>query len=145
MNFSSLRFTAIAFTLSCLVACSTSTMSRIDSNRAVYETWPIDMKEAVLSGRVIKGMTPEMVQTALGKPSQVITRSGDDEVWVYKKGGGALSGLGGLLGNTGVSVGGGVGGVSVGTGIGGQGRPSNSDEQEVVFQKGVVVRADGGP
>jgi hypothetical protein len=144
MNASSLRLPLVALALSGLAACSSSTMSRIDSNRAAYETWPIEMREAVLSGRVVKGMTPDMVETTLGKPSQVITRSGDDEVWVYKKGG-AGSALGGLLGNTGVSIGGGVGGVGVSTGIGGQRRPSNSDEQEVVFQKGVVVRADAGP
>ena len=66
-------------------------MSRIDSNRAAYETWPIEMKEAVLNGTAVKGMTPEMVEMALGKPTRVDTRSGsnaDDEVWVYSKGSG---------------------------------------------------------
>jgi len=125
-----------------LVACSTSPMSRIDSNRARYETWPLEVQEAVLAGKARKGMTPEQVEVALGKPSEIVTRSakaGEDEVWIYRKGGGLGSGL---LGNTGVSVGGGLGGVNVGTGIGGGGRRQTPDEVEVVFGKGVVVRSD---
>ncbi len=125
-----------------LVACSTSPMSRIDSNRARYETWPLEVQEAILSGKARKGMTPEQVEMALGKPAEIVTRSakaGEDEVWIYRKGGGLGSGL---LGNTGVSVGGGLGGVNVGTGIGGGGRRQTPDEVEVVFGNGVVVRSD---
>src|SRR5689334_17642493 len=118
-------------------ACSTSPLSRIDANRARYESWPLDVQEAVLNGEARKGMTPEQVEMALGKPTEVVTRSGkpgEDEVWVYRK-----SNLGSsVLNNTGVSVGGGIGGVSVGTGT--SGRRQSSEEREVVFGNGVVVR-----
>jgi hypothetical protein len=122
-------------------ACSTSPISRIDANRGRYESWPIEVQEAVLNGRATKGMTKEQVEMAVGKPTEVVTRSakpGEDEVWVYRKGGGGVSSL---LGNTGVSVGGGVGGVGVNTGVGGGGR-STPEESEVVFANGVVVRSD---
>ncbi len=137
----SVRVLGIAVTLGGVVACSTSPMSRIDSNRGRYESWPLEVQEAVLSGKARKGMTAEQVEMAMGKPTEVVTRSakaGEDEVWVYRKGGGLGSGL---LGNTGVSVGGGMGGVNVGTGMGG-GRRQSPDESEVVFAKGVVVRSD---
>ena len=121
-------------------------MSRIDANRAVYESWPFEMQQAVLNGEVKVGMTPEMVEMSIGKPTQIDSRpgkGGQDEVWVYKTGGG--SGVGSLLSNTGLSIGGGIGGVNIGTGMGGgRQRPSVADEQEVVFESGVVLRSDAG-
>jgi len=123
-----------------VAACSTSPLSRIDSNRARYETWPLEVQQAVLNGEARKGMTPEQVEMALGKPTEVVTRgvkAGEDEIWVYRKSNVGSS----LLNNTGVSVGGGIGGVNVGTGMGG-GRRQSSDEHEVVFANGVVVRSD---
>ncbi len=89
-------------------------------------------------------MTPEQVEMALGKPSQVVARSGkngEDEGWVYRKGTTGSS----ILNNTGVALGGGIGGVNVGTRGRGRSRPISSDEQEVVFGHGVVVRADPSP
>ena len=67
-------------------------MRRIDANREVYEQWPIEVRQAVLDGKVEEGMTPEMVTMALGQPTEVVTRngtvnSGDDEVWIYRTGG----------------------------------------------------------
>lgn len=123
-----------------VAACSSSPLSRIDSNRARYESWPLDVQEAVLNGEARKGMTPEQVEMALGKPTEVVTRSraGEDEVWIYRKSNVGSS----LLNNTGVSVGGGVGGVSVGTGMGVGGRRQTPEEREVVFANGVVVRSN---
>lgn len=118
-------------------------MSRIDSNRARYESWPLEVQEAVLNGRARKGMTPEQVEMALGKPTEVVSRgaAGEDEVWVYRKSEGGTGS--GLLKNTGVSLGGGLGGVNVGTGMrGGGGRGQTPEETEVVFSKGVVIRSD---
>jgi len=103
----SIFISAAAFGLS---ACSTSTISRIDQDRARYESWPLDVQEGVLAGEARKGMTREQVEMALGKPTQIVSRSardGDDEVWVYRKGTVGSS----ILRNTGVSIGGGVGGV----------------------------------
>jgi hypothetical protein len=135
-----LRFAFLVAGLA-LAACSTSPLSRIDSDRARYESWPLDIQEAVLNGEAKKGMTPEQVTMALGKPTEVISRAskaGEDEVWVYRKGGTGS----GLLNNTGISLGGGMGGVNVGSSRGGGRRSSNVEEQEVVFGNGVVVRAD---
>lgn len=131
----------LPFVVGALAACSTSPMARIDDNRAKYESWPIEVQEAVLNGEARKGMTPEQVEMALGKPTEIVTRSakpGEDEIWVYRKSNMGSS----ILNNTGLSVGGGVGGVNVGTGIGGGGRRQTPDEQEVVFGNGVVVRSD---
>ena len=122
-----------------LAGCTASPMSRIDAGRAQYESWPLDVQEAVLSGQAKPGMTPEMVEMALGKPSEVVNRS-SDEVWVYRKSGG----LGNALGNTGISLGTAVGPVAVGTGTARR-RPSNADEFEVVFHNGIVSRADPTP
>jgi hypothetical protein len=119
-----------------LGGCTASPMSRIDAGRAQYESWPLDVQEAVLSGQAKPGMTPEQVEMALGKPSEVVNRS-SDEVWVYKKSGGISN----ALGNTGLSVGTAIGPVAVGTGSTRR-RPSNADEIEVVFHNGVVSRAD---
>ena len=68
--------------------CGSSQMSRIDRNRDVYETWPIEVRQAVLDGKVEPGMTPEMVEVAWGRPTEVVSQGGPgDEVWVYEIGG----------------------------------------------------------
>ena len=125
-----------------LAACATSPLSRIDANRPLYESWPIEIQEAVLNGQVKQGMTPDMVRMSVGRPSEVVNRgvqAGEDEVWVYKKGGSSS-----LLNNSGISIGAGTGGVGIGTNtsIGGGGGGSGEEEHEVVFQNGVVVRTD---
>lgn len=121
-------------------ACSTSPISRIDANRALYESWPLEIQEAVLNGKVIKGMTPDMVQMAVGKPSEVVLRDiaqGGDEIWVYRSGGGTG------LGNSGVSISAGSGGVGIGGGTS-TGVTEPVQEREVVFRNGVVSRSDFG-
>ncbi len=128
--------------LMALAACSSSPMSRIDAERGKYDSYPIEVRQAILNGEAVKGMTPEQVEMALGKPTEIITRSakgGDDEVWVYRK----KEGLGGALRNTGISIGGGTGGVGggVSTSTGG-GRRESPEESEVVFRNGVVSRSD---
>lgn len=126
--------------LMALAACATSPMSRIDADRVKYDSYPIEVRQAILNGEAIKGMTPEQVEMSLGKPTQIITRSakgGDDEVWVYRK----SAGLGGALRNTGISIGGGTGGVGGSVGTGG-GRGETPEESEVVFRNGVVSRSD---
>jgi hypothetical protein len=65
-------------------------MSRIDRNRDIYETWPLEIRQAVLDGKAEPGMTPEMVRVALGEPTEVTRRSDDpgaDEIWIYRTGG----------------------------------------------------------
>lgn len=124
-----------------LAACASSPMSRIDADRSKYDSYPIEVRQAILNGEAIKGMTPEQVEMSLGKPSQIITRSakgGDDEVWIYRK----SAGIGGALRNTGISIGGGTGGVGGGVSTSTGGRGETPEESEVVFRNGVVSRSD---
>lgn len=123
-----------------LAGCASSQMNRIDANRELYESWPIEIRQAVLDGKVEPGMTPEMVRVAWGKPTEVVVQgSSGDEIWVYKRGGsdgsvyypgggaagypggaypgGAYPG-GGVMGPTGTGVVIGTGGRGVGTTIG---------------------------
>ena len=70
--------------------CASSQMNRIDQHRDIYETWPLETRQAVLDGKVEPGMTPDMVVVAWGKPSEVVTQSRNgDEIWVFKRGGSA--------------------------------------------------------
>ena len=124
--------------------CSTSPMSRIDANRAVYESWPVDVQEAVLNQRAIPGMTPEQVQMALGKPTSTDSRPGKDgpeDIWVYKK---SSARMPSILENANIGIGTSVGGVGVGSSVPiGRGRsraPADADDQEIVFKNGVVLR-----
>ena len=103
-------FLPLAGALLLLGACSSSPMLPLDAQRAVYETWPVDIQEAVVRQPVIPGMTPAMVEVALGKLAEVQSRVGQDgpeEVWNDRNSSNALPGL---PRNTGLSVG--VGGVS---------------------------------
>lgn len=143
-----------------LAACAHPQMSRIEQNRAVYESWPIDVQQAILDGKVEPGMTPEMVRMAWGKPSEVNSESNvGQETWLYRKGGTSPTmidpgggmmggGMSGMLGG-GYPRGGGSsrisGGIGGGTMGGGQGVyvPGTPGEvREIVFRDGVVYRAD---
>ena len=105
--------------------------------------------------QAIPGMTPEMVEVALGKPTEVQSRAGKDgpeEVWIYRKSANAVPGLlrntglsvGGGVSKAGISVGGHVGGVGVSTGTsarrGGVRTPTDAADQEIVFRNGTVLR-----
>jgi hypothetical protein len=105
--------------------CASSQMSRIDRNRGIYETWPIEVRQAVLDGKVEPGMDSDMVRVAWGEPSEVTSSPAGDEIWVYSKGGDPGSayypgGMGGStigMGGTGIGVGG--PGIGISTGRGG--------------------------
>ena len=126
-----------AFVLAILLAgCSTSPISRIDSNRGLYESWPLEVQQAVLDGRAEKGMTPEMVKMALGEPTEVQSRGGTDEVWIYRKGGGLD------MSNANLSMGTSIGGVGVAGPAVPLSRGGGEEEHEVVFEDGVVAKSD---
>ncbi len=144
----SLNVIAVA-ALGLAAGCASSQMSRIDRNRDIYETWPLEVRQSVLDGKVEPGMNPDMVRVAWGEPSEISVSPGGDEIWVYAKGGdpGSVmypgsSGMGGsvigmgspgigistgrggtVIGGTGgIGIGGGMGGVGIGgTGMGGMG------------------------
>ena len=110
MKLSHSSYVALPLFIALVGGCASSPIARIDDNRGKYESWPLEVQEAVLKGQARAGMTPEQVEMALGKPSEIVSRSvraGEDEVWVYRK-----SAVGStILNNTGVSVGTGVGGI----------------------------------
>jgi hypothetical protein len=118
-----------------------STMSRVNANRAKYETWPPEIKEAVLSQRAIPGMNADMVRVALGKPVQVIPGANPgEEVWIYRHTAPGESG-----GGPNIQIGTNIGGVQVGAGGGGGGMgpgPGEEDAGEVLFKDGLVVRSN---
>ena len=151
-----------------LPGCSSSQMSRIDANRELYESWPLEMRQAVLDGKVEPGMNRDMVRMVLGQPTEILTKAAginEDEIWVYRTGGDE-GGTGMGMGNPGLSMGGSLGGLNVGSGGGmgptmgiGTGMGSNmgisapimsapvrtpAEEREIVFQDGVVLRAEPG-
>ncbi|MBE2216444.1 MAG: hypothetical protein IAE82_21415 [Opitutaceae bacterium] len=139
----SLALSALLAVAALLSGCTTSTtpMNRIDANRAEYETWPLDVKQAVLDGRVEKGMTSKQVEVAIGEPTGKElreTRQGSREVWTYKTKGSA-GGSNPLKGST----------VSVGTwGVGVQSGPLGNNDAyvetfEVVFENDRVVDTNG--
>lgn len=141
----------LAVGLGLAAGCASSQMSRIDRNRGIYETWPLEVRQAVLDGKVEPGMNPDMVRVAWGEPSEISVSPAGDEIWIYAKGGdpgsviypgsvgmgGSGIGMGGtgigistgrggtVIGSTGgIGIGGGIGGVGVGgTGMGGIGTP----------------------
>jgi hypothetical protein len=111
--------------------CASSQMSRIDRNRDIYETWPIETRQAVLDGKVEPGMNADMVRVAWGEPSEISSSPAGDEIWVYAKGGdpGSVyyppgSGVGGPgypggVGYPGSGIGMGGSGIGISTGRGG--------------------------
>lgn len=130
-----LQLCAVAVVTAGLVGgcMSSAQMSRIDKNRDIYETWPLEVRQAVLDGKAEPGMTPEMVRVALGEPTEITHRSNDpgaDEIWIYRTGGvpndpsmmgGYPGGYPGTYPGTypGGYPSGGGGGVVIGTGRGG--------------------------
>jgi len=104
--------------LGLLAGCANPTspnaiMDRIDAHRDEYETWPFPVKDAVMSGQVLKGMDATMVYVARGNPAERVDRGNGDEIWVYRvksedpssSGGGGGGGL--LPHGTTISLGGG--------------------------------------
>ena len=136
---------ALAGALSLLGASTSSPMWRIKAKRAHYETRPIEDQEAVVRPQAIAGMTPAMLEVALGKPTEVESRVGKvgpEEGWIDQKSSAALRGL---LRQTGLSV----RGVGVSTGTpgrrAGSTTPANADDQEIVFRTGPVLRGASSP
>jgi hypothetical protein len=131
-----------ALTVWGLASCSSSPISRIDANRALYESWPFEMQSAVLEGKAVKGMTPEMVRMALGEPTSIMPNAGyekGEETWTYEKSSGSSAAL------PNIGLGGSIGGVGVSRGRrggGGSRSPSGTEEILVIFQKGVVTRVN---
>ena len=109
----------LLITLGLGAGCSSSQMNRIDRHRDIYETWPLEVRQSVLDGKVEPGMNVDMVRVAWGEPSEIATSPAGDEIWIYSKGGdpGSVMYPGGGMGTTGIG-GSGIGIGSSGPGIG---------------------------
>lgn len=127
-SFSVVMLLAVGLLGGCM---SSGQMSRIDRNRDIYETWPLETRQAVLDGKVEVGMNADMVRVAWGEPSQVSSSQAGDEIWVYQRGGdpgsvyypGGGSVMGGPVGGlgttgTGIGISTGRGGTAIGTSTG---------------------------
>ena len=126
---------AVAFLALLASGCSTVD-SRIDRNRAAFNTWPPAVQDKVVLGQVDIGFTPEQVRVALGEPDRVWTRTtgdGTSEVWSYRDRGPRFGfGVGVGMGSFG-SRGGSFGSVGIHTG------PDFRDDEKI----GVVFDTSG--
>jgi len=121
--------------------CASTPASRINSNREVYNSYPMEVQEMIAAGEVAVGFTPEQVRMALGNPDRVATRTdpdGTSEVWIYRD---KRSRVGFGLG---VGIGGGGGSTRVGTsvGIGTGGRYYDDERMRVVIAQGAVTAVE---
>ena len=78
---------ALATVLLALAAAGCSTIaSRIEQNRAYFDSLPAADQAQIRIGKIDLGFTPESVRMALGEPRRKTIRrtaSGDAEVWTY--------------------------------------------------------------
>ena len=75
---------AAAF-LALAAGCSTIE-SRIEENRAYFDSLPAADQAQIRIGKIDLGFTPESVRMALGEPRQRLVRrsaGGDSEIWIY--------------------------------------------------------------
>jgi len=104
-----------------LAGCSTVD-SRIDKNRAAFNTWPPAVQDKIVRGQIDVGFTTDQVRVALGEPDRVWSRTtadGTSEVWSYRERGPRFGfGVGVGMGSFG-SRGGSFGSIGVHTGTGG--------------------------
>jgi hypothetical protein len=114
-----LRASVIALTL--VVAGCSTVDSRIDKNRAAFNTWPPAVQDKVVRGQIDVGFTTDQVRVALGEPDRIWSRTtadGTSEVWSYRDRGPRFGfGVGVGMGSFG-SRGGSFGSIGIGTGHG---------------------------
>src|SRR4051812_8495144 len=95
--------------------------SRIEKNRAAFNTWPAPVQDKIVNGQIDVGFTADQVRVALGEPDRVWTRTtadGTSQVWSYRDRGPRFSfGVGMGMGSLG-RHGGSFGGIGIGSGTG---------------------------
>lgn len=134
----SLSLILSAAALALAAGCSTVD-SRIDKNRAAFNTWAPAVQDKVVKGQVDIGFTAEQVKVALGEPDRVFSRTsadGTSQIWSYRDRGPKFGfGVGVGMGSVG-SRGGSFGSVGINTGTG-----YHDDEKMgvVLDQRGVVT------
>ncbi len=69
-----------------LISCSSTPQSRIEENPMMYNQLPSEYKNAVREGRIEKGMPPEAVFLAWGKPYSISEKEDAHSkslIWYY--------------------------------------------------------------
>lgn len=129
-----LSFLLSGLALALAAGCSTVD-SRIDKNRAAFNSWPPAVQDKVVAGKIDIGFTPDQVAVALGQPDRVFTRTsadGTSQIWSYRDRGPKFGfGVGVGMGSFG-SRGGSFGGVGINTGTGGY---HDDEKMGVVFDQ----------
>lgn len=67
-------------------ACASSPGSRVAADREAFNSWPAEVQDNILAGRIDVGYTEEQVRMALGVPTRITSRKdtdGTSEVWTY--------------------------------------------------------------
>ncbi len=80
-----IMYMALVFALLAVCGCATRER-RIERNRQLYESYPIEVQDQIMSGSVEIGFTKDMVFLALGNPDFTHTRTtadGQSIVWIY--------------------------------------------------------------
>lgn len=121
--------------LALLLGGCSSLSSRIERNREVYNTYPLEVREMIAAGEVGLGFTAEQVTIVLGKPDRTYTRTtpdGTSEVWAYRAKRPRFS--------IGLGVSSGGGSTRMGTGVGvSTGEPHDDEHTRVVLTHGHVT------
>lgn len=72
--------------VACVLAGCASPGSRVAANRTEFNTWPPEVQDNVLAGRIDVGYSTAQVRMALGAPDHITTRKDSDgtsEIWIY--------------------------------------------------------------
>jgi hypothetical protein len=81
-----IKFIAIVM-VTLMIGCS-SVDSRISSNQAEFDTYPVEVKSAIRRGEILLGFTPNQVRMSWGSPSntarEISETEGERIQWRYR-------------------------------------------------------------
>lgn len=126
-------WTAVFLSVFFLFGCQTTPSQRAETDSALFASYPPEVQERLLAGRVEIGDDKDMVRIALGDPDRTRTRvtgQTEETVWIYTRSRPRLSlGLGGARG---------AGRTTVGTGVGIATGGGTTEQARVIFRNGEV-------
>ncbi|MCC5842021.1 MAG: hypothetical protein JJT96_18035 [Opitutales bacterium] len=124
---------AVLAALVFFAGCQSTPSERARADSALFDSYPAEVRQNLLSGRVEPGYDKEMVRIALGNPDRTRTRTteqAEETVWIYTRSRPGLSlGLGGARGG---------GRTTVGTGVGVSTGGTTTEQARVIFRNGIV-------
>ncbi|MCC5805475.1 MAG: hypothetical protein JJU00_04015 [Opitutales bacterium] len=127
------QWTAAVLMVLLLAGCQSTPSQRAEAENALFASYPPEVQEKLLAGRVEVGYDKDMVRFALGDPDRTRTRvtgQAEETVWIYTRSRPRLSlGLGGARGS---------GRTTVGTGVGVSTGGGTTEQARVIFRDGEV-------